>query len=245
MAAKTDYKYESNTGTVHLMKLTSAIGDAGGTQPTGDVNSKIRPELYKSNREYGIRPRYVVAGVTVGTAPNTFVKYKRVPVFLATQFALAAYQPGAALTIDTVEHTIVSAYDEDFQRVAIIDLGTLTVNADSQWQSFTPVDFSDTKKIYAIQATIASANPNQIYSSFVFRYQATLESGLVLLSANIAELFYDPNEQFFPFEFYDKFDKDLPVTFAVRRVPWFSNVSCLASATVQLRTDPTEKLQDA
>lgn len=114
MAALSSYKYESNAGTVHLMKLSSAIGDAGGTQPAGEVNSKIRPELYKSNRQFGIRPRYVVAGVTVGTAPNTFVKYKRVPVFLATQFALAAYQPGATLTIDSVAHTIVSAYDEDY-----------------------------------------------------------------------------------------------------------------------------------
>lgn len=129
--------------------------------------------------------------------------------------------------------------------MAVIDLGTRVVDVSQTWQSFTPVDFNDTKKIYAIQVSIASNNPSQIYSSFVFRYQATLQTGTVLISPEIAKLFYDPNEQFFPFTFYDKFDKDLPVTFAVRRVPYFRNLDCLATATVQLRTDPTEKLQDA
>lgn len=129
--------------------------------------------------------------------------------------------------------------------MALIDLGTRVVDVSQTWASFTPVDFNDTKKIYAISVTIASNNPSQIYSSFVFRYQATLQTGTVLISPEIAKLFYDPNEQFFPFTFYDKFDKDLPVTFAVRRVPYFRNLDCLATATVQLRTDPTEKLQDA
>ena len=129
--------------------------------------------------------------------------------------------------------------------MAIIDLGTLTVDVNTGWQTFTPVQFNDTKKIYPIQVTIASANPSQIYSSFVFRYQATLAIGSVLISGAIAELFYDPNELYFPFTFYDKFDKNLPVTFGVKRIPWFRNLDCLASATVQLRTDPTEKLQDA
>ena len=114
MAAKSSYKYESNAGTIHLMKLTSIIGDAGGTQPAGAINSKIRPKLSKNDGEYGIRPRYVVAGRTVGTAPDTCVKYRKVPVFLATQFVDAAYQPGATLTIDSVPHEIISAYDEDF-----------------------------------------------------------------------------------------------------------------------------------
>lgn len=114
MVARNSYKYEADAGSIHLMKLTPAIGGAGGTEPTGAVNSKIRPKLSKSNAEFGIRPRFVVAGLTVGTAPNTFTKYKRVPVFTATSFASAAYQPGATLAIDTVDHEIISAYPEDF-----------------------------------------------------------------------------------------------------------------------------------
>lgn len=114
MPARNSYKYEADGATIHLMKLSAAIGSAGGTEPTGAINSKIRPKLSKNNAEFGIRPRYVVAALTVGTAPNTFLTYKRVPVFTATAFASTAYQPGATLAINSVDHTIVSAYPEDF-----------------------------------------------------------------------------------------------------------------------------------
>lgn len=114
MAILPSFKYEAGQGTVHLMKLTAAIGGAGGTEPTGAIDSDIRPKLYKSDREFGIRPRFVTCALVNGTAPNQFITYKRVPVFTETAFASAAYQLGATLAINTVDHEITGRVAEDF-----------------------------------------------------------------------------------------------------------------------------------
>lgn len=114
MAILPSYKYEADAGTIHLMKLSSGIGAAGGTEPVGSVDSDIRPKLYKSDREFGIRPRYVTCALTNGTAPNQFITYKRVPVFTSTSFGSAAYQLGATLAIDSVDHIITGRNGEDY-----------------------------------------------------------------------------------------------------------------------------------
>lgn len=114
MAILPDFKYESDSSTIHLMRLTSEIGTAGGTQPTAEVNSDIRPKLYKSDREFGIRPRYVTCSLVNGTAPNQYITYKRVPVFTATSYASAAYQLGATLAINSVDHKVVGREPEDY-----------------------------------------------------------------------------------------------------------------------------------
>lgn len=114
MATLTKAFYESDTGSVHLMKLDSTTVTAGGTQPTSTTISDIRPKLSKSNREFGLRPRYVVIGRTFGTAPDTFIKYRKIPVFQATTFAGTTFALGATVTIGTQDWEVVSRFPEDY-----------------------------------------------------------------------------------------------------------------------------------
>lgn len=114
MAAKVAFKYEADSGSVHNMLLSGEIGAAGGAAPDGAVDSNIKPELYKSNRAYGIRPRFVQVSRTVGTAPDTFKKYKRIPVFTPTAFASAAFALGATVAVNNIDHVVVSRFGEDY-----------------------------------------------------------------------------------------------------------------------------------
>lgn len=127
--------------------------------------------------------------------------------------------------------------------MALTDLGTLTVDALTDWQSFLPIEFKKTKAIYAIQCQIFSANPNQLFSQYIFRYQAALETGSFLVSGTIGTVYYDANQLFFPCTVYDKFDKDFPFIFQVKRIPYYRNLDCLASSTVNLQVDPDQALQ--
>lgn len=114
MVARVTKIYESEGGDVHVIKLSPEIAAVAGTDSTGTSTSDIKPKLSKSNREFGLRPRLVIAALTKGTAPDTFKVYKRVPVMTPTQFASAAYANGATLTIDEDDHEIVSRFPEDY-----------------------------------------------------------------------------------------------------------------------------------
>lgn len=114
MAILPTYKYESDSGDIHIMRLSSDIGGAGGTEPTGTDVSDIKPKLYKSNREHGIRPRYVTCSLVNGTAPDNYITYKRVPVLTPTSWSSDAYKLGATLAINAVDHKIVARVGEDY-----------------------------------------------------------------------------------------------------------------------------------
>lgn len=129
--------------------------------------------------------------------------------------------------------------------MVLTNLGTVTVDALSGWINFNPIIFNDTKKIYAVYCLIESATPDQIFSQFVFRYTCTLETGDFLTSSTIASMHFNFSEQFFPVTIWDKIDKDFPITFSVKRIPYYRALNCLGTATVRLRVDPNQKLQDA
>lgn len=114
MVARTDTKYEADSGTIHRILLTPDYAAAAGTPPTGAVNSDIRPKVSKTNGEFGIRPRGVNLSRTVGTAPDTFKKYAFLPVLAATVFVGTAFAPGATVTIGGVDWIVVTREPEDY-----------------------------------------------------------------------------------------------------------------------------------
>ena len=114
MVARTETKYEANSGTIHRILLTPDFAAAAGTPPEGAVNSKIRPKVSKTDREFGIRPRGVTLSRTIGTAPDTFKKYAFLVVLTATDWNSAAYAPEAEITIGSLTYKVVNQVDEDF-----------------------------------------------------------------------------------------------------------------------------------
>lgn len=77
-------KYESDAGDIHPIRINTTTESAAGTPPSGDVDNDIRVKITKTNREYGLRPRYVVVARTVGTAPNQFKRYRKIPMLTQT-----------------------------------------------------------------------------------------------------------------------------------------------------------------
>ncbi len=114
MVALTTVKYEADDSTIYSLKLTPDFAAAAGTEPTGGVNSDVKPKITKTNREHGIRPRAVRLVRTVGTAPDTFKKYAFLPVLTAVEWGSGAYSPGAAINIGTTAYTVSSRIAEDY-----------------------------------------------------------------------------------------------------------------------------------
>lgn len=114
MVAFVSTLYEGDDGTLYQIRLTPDYAAAAGTAPTGTDVSDINVKVSKSNREFGIRPRRVRLARTVGTAPDTFRKYATLPILRATEFATAAYNKGATVTVGGVDYTVVGRQGEDF-----------------------------------------------------------------------------------------------------------------------------------
>lgn len=114
MVARTDTKYEANAGSIHRILLTPEYAAVAGTPPMGDVDSSIRPKVTKTKREFGIKPRGVTLVRTIGTAPDTFKKYTFLVVLTETAWNGATFAPGATITIDSVDYTVVNRVGEDF-----------------------------------------------------------------------------------------------------------------------------------
>lgn len=114
MAARTDTKYEANAGTIHRILLTPEFAAVAGTPPTGAVNSRIRPKVSKTDREFGIRPRGVTLVRTIGTPPDTFKKYTFLVVLTPADWASPGFSEGSTITIGSIDYKVVSLVDEDF-----------------------------------------------------------------------------------------------------------------------------------
>jgi len=73
-------KYEADSGDIHPIRIGDENVAFAGAAPSGEIDNDIRVKVTKTNREFGLRPRYVVLARTVGTTPNDFKRYKRVPM---------------------------------------------------------------------------------------------------------------------------------------------------------------------
>lgn len=114
MAARVDLKYESDLGTVHKLSVDPETATAVGTEPAGAIDSDVRPKISKANTEFGIRPRAVRLSRTIGTAPDTFKRYKTLPVLTATEWSSATFAVGVQITIGGIIWTIIGRLPEDY-----------------------------------------------------------------------------------------------------------------------------------
>lgn len=108
-------KYQSDGGDVHAIRLSPEKVPTAGAPPAAVIDTPIRVKVSKGNQEYGIRPRGVVIGRTVGVAPDTFVRTAFIPVLTPTTFASAAYAEGAFLAYKGFEDwQIINRVIEDY-----------------------------------------------------------------------------------------------------------------------------------
>lgn len=114
MAILETYKYESDDGTVHAIRLNGDTAAAAGTEPTGGINSNIKAKVSKGNGEFGIRPRRVGLSRVLGTAPNQYRVYRQLPVFTLTDYISPLFTIGASVTIGDDTWFIISKQGEDF-----------------------------------------------------------------------------------------------------------------------------------
>lgn len=117
MVAKASSLYESDQGAFHSILLEPNTLAAAGTPPTpgtGVTVSNIKAKITKGNREFGIRPRGVLLSRTIGTAPDTFKKYKFLPVLTASDFNAPGFAIGGSITIDGVVWVIIAKRPEDY-----------------------------------------------------------------------------------------------------------------------------------
>lgn len=114
MATRTKTKYESDRGVIHPITLDPATAAAAGTPPTAAISSDIKVKVSKTNRESGLRCRGVTLGRVIGTAPDTFIRYRFLPVLTATQWVGTTFAPGESVTVDSIVWTVVSRKPEDY-----------------------------------------------------------------------------------------------------------------------------------
>lgn len=112
MAFQVGGLYSADSGDIHPIRLSTADYAAAGTAPGGPATSAISAEVSSSRRSLGLHPRYVTLSRVVGTAPNTFTKYKKLVVLTATAFNSSAFAVGATVTISSTTWTISSKESE-------------------------------------------------------------------------------------------------------------------------------------
>lgn len=107
-------RYTCDGGIVVGLRLSTEKAALSGTETTSPIDNKIKPKISKANNEFGLRPRYVIIARVVGTAPDTFRKYARLPVLQASDFALPTFAIGASITYKGFTWEITAQCPEDF-----------------------------------------------------------------------------------------------------------------------------------
>lgn len=107
-------KYESDGATVHPIRLSADTAVQAGTEPAGVVTSFIPAKVSKGNREFGLRPRGVKLYRTAGTAPNTFTKYKFLPLRSIVDYEAAAYSPESTIAVGGITWKVAARVAEDY-----------------------------------------------------------------------------------------------------------------------------------
>jgi len=114
MAVKEIIKYEADSGEIYGMVIDPERAAASGTQPAGDVSSRMKVKISKTNREFGLRPRGVRLSRVVGTAPDQFRKYSFLPVVTQTAYDSPGFAIGSTITVDGTQWTVSTKLAEDY-----------------------------------------------------------------------------------------------------------------------------------
>lgn len=108
-----DTKYETNNTTVISIRTDDELVGLMGTVPAADIDLNIHGIVNGNrSREFGVHPRGVTLARTVGTAPDTFKKYKFLPVLTQSDLSGGSFDIGSTITISTVAWTVQDQVNE-------------------------------------------------------------------------------------------------------------------------------------
>lgn len=108
-----DAKYETDNDLVVSIRTDTDLTGLMGTPAAGGVDLNIHCIVNGNrSREFGIHPRGVTLSRTLGTAPDTFKKYKFLPALTLEALATTAFNVGATVTIGTIEWTVIDQVSE-------------------------------------------------------------------------------------------------------------------------------------
>lgn len=112
MADFQDYKYETDSGILMLIKMDTATAAQAGTAPTGPIQLSAHAIQSRSRKAAGVHCRKMNLSRQVGTAPNTFNKYKHIPLVTPAAYTAAAGLIGTTINIGSQSWTVTSLTPE-------------------------------------------------------------------------------------------------------------------------------------
>lgn len=104
--------YQSDSGEIYKMRIDeNSVSAAGGS--AGAPTSSMFVKITKSDREFGLRPRFVTLSETfTTTGGRSFKEYRRLP--MTTLAAWNAVAEDSTLTVGGKQYDVVGKEKEDY-----------------------------------------------------------------------------------------------------------------------------------
>lgn len=106
-------KYETDPGVVMLCRLDTGSLSFAGTEAAGALDLDASVVQSQSRRSFGVKPRFATLSREVGTAPNTFNKYKRVPLLTPARATAVTALIGTTVQIGGTDWTVRGVTGEE------------------------------------------------------------------------------------------------------------------------------------
>lgn len=125
--------------------------------------------------------------------------------------------------------------------MVLTSLGTQVLDLPYAWTSFQAIDLSSARQ-YLLEVAMTSQLPDLIYSNFIFRYRYPDSRNVVAASPELGVLSFDSGLQMMPFTIPRLLANSGALIIQVRRVPYYSQLSSLASVECELFIDPSDSV---
>jgi hypothetical protein len=107
------YKYETDPGVIMLCRLDEETFPFAGPEPAGTVDLDASAVASNTRRRGGVKPRFATLGREIGTPPDQFMKYKRVPLLTKNRENVVRGQIGATVTVAGEDWEILGVTPEE------------------------------------------------------------------------------------------------------------------------------------
>lgn len=107
-------KYQSDSDSIHKIRLSADRLAKAGTAPTGAIDSPIPAKVSKSNREYGLRPRGVRLTRPLNPTATDKIYYSFLPVLTAAGLDATGFAIGATIQIGSTDWKVIAKVNEDY-----------------------------------------------------------------------------------------------------------------------------------
>lgn len=125
--------------------------------------------------------------------------------------------------------------------MVLTSLGTQVLDLPYAWTSFQAINLSNARQ-YLLEVVMASQSPDLIYSNFIFRYRYPDSRNVVAASPELGFLSFDSGLQMMPFTIPRLLANSGDLIIQVKRVPYYSQLSSLASVECELFIDPSDSV---